>query len=308
MLLSFFFNQASFSVDGCYYAALATGLIILPWIWMAAGTFNSWKVTQGWLNWKPMGFHRIRALAAQFTQFFSADGDGLWRTPPWSALCSLTLFGFAAVLAPSGRLRQQLFSGPCLFLWLWLIAGCVGPTAIDLLQHTYTAAFPRYAISGVPAACLLGGIVLSSVGPRLGVALLCLVVVAWLPGLRNIYRQESRYGEPVRKIAQIISATARPSDLVLVHSIPSGVLGVARYAQTSAPFCSWVGQLGNRHVPKSLQTLAQGRSRILLVKLHEVGALAPEEGWLRANASMVNQKRNQTINLIDFEPRTGSTF
>jgi 4-amino-4-deoxy-L-arabinose transferase-like glycosyltransferase len=287
--------------------ALATGLIIFPWIWVAAGTFNSWKLTQGWLNWEPIGFHRTQALVAQFTQFFFAEGDGLWPTPPWSALCSITLFGLAAGLAPAG-LRQKLFSGRSLFLWLWLIAGSVGPTAIDLLQDTYTAAFPRYAIGGVPAACLLGGIVLSSAGPRLGVALLCLVVVAWLPGLHNIYRQDSRYGEPVREIAQIISATARPSDLVLVHSIPSGVLGIARYAQTSAAFGSWVGQLGNRRVPESLKTLAHGRSRILLVKLHEVGAPAPEEDWLRANASMMNQKRSQAIDLIDFQPKRDSAF
>lgn len=287
---------------------LAIGLIVLPWLWVAAPTFSSWKVTQGWLNWEPIGFHRIRALVAQFTQFFFAEGDGLWRTPPWSTLCSVTLFGLAAAFAPAGHFRQQLFSGRCVLLWLWLIAGCAGPTAIDLLQDTYTAAIPRYAITGVPAACLLGGIVLSSVGPRLGLALLSLVVVTWLPGLRNIYRQESRYGEPVREIAQIISGTAKPSDLVLIHSIPSGVLGVARYAQTSAAFGSWVGQLGNRHVPKSLQTLAQGRSRILLVKLHEVGAPAPEEDWLRANASMLNQKRIQTIELIDFQPKTGATF
>jgi hypothetical protein len=138
--------------------------------------------------------------------------------------------------------------------------------------------------------------------------MLCLVVVTWLPGLHNIYGQGSRYGEPVREIAQMISATARPSDLVLVHSIPSGVLGLARYAQTSAAFGSWVGQLGTRHVPKSLQTLSQGRSRILLVKLHEVGAPAPEEAWLRANASMMNQKRIQAIDLIDFQPKTNSAF
>jgi hypothetical protein len=274
---------------------------------VAAETFNNWKVTQGWLNWKPIGFHRIRALVAQFTQFFLAEGDGLWRTPPWSTVCSLTLFGLAAALTPRGRFRQ-LFSGQCLLLWVWLIAGSAGPTAVDLLQHTYTAAFPRYAITAVPAACLLGGIVLSSVGPRLGLALLGLVVVAWLPGLHNIYRQGSRYGEPVREIAQIISATARQPDLVLIHSIPSGVLGVARYAHTSAAFGSWVGQLGNRRVPESLKTLAHGRSRILLVELHEVGEPAPEEDWLRAHASMVNEKRLQAVKLIDFEPKTNTTF
>ena len=286
---------------------LATGLIIFPWVWVAVGAFNSWKVTQGWLNWKPMGFHRTRALIVQFTQFFFAEGDGLWSTSRWSKLASLTLFGLAAALTPRRRFRQ-LFSGRCLLLWLWLIAGCAGPTVIDLLQHTYTAAVPRYAIAGVPAACLLAGIILSSVGPRLGFALLCLVVLVWLPGLHNIYRQKSRIGEPVREIAQMISAAATTSDLVLVHSIPSGVLGVARYAQSSAGFASWVGQLGNRHVPESLKSLAHGRNRILLVELHEVGAPASEEGWLRANATIVNEKRIQAINLIEFKPKTDSAF
>jgi hypothetical protein len=54
--------------------------------------------------------------------------------------------------------------------------------------------------------------------------------------------------------------------------------------------------------------LAQGRSRILLVKLHEVGAPAPEEDWLRANAATLDQKRIQAIDLIDFQPKTGATF
>jgi hypothetical protein len=302
-----FLQPGKFQRHWLLLCAVTTGLVILPWIWVAAGAFSGWKVTQGWLDWEPMGFHHTRALVAQFTQFFLSEGHGLWRTPRWSKIFALVLFGLAAVLA-AWRLRQQLFSGRRLLLWLWLIAGCAGPTAIGLLQHIYTAAVPRYALNGVPAACLLGGIVLSAVGPRLGAVLLCLVVVAWLPGLSNMYRQKSRSGEPVREIAQTINATARPSDLVLIHSIPSGVLGVARYVQTSATLASWVGQLGNRRLPESLQTLAHGRTRILLVKFHEVGAPAPEEDWLRANATMVNQRRIQAINLISFEPKTGSTF
>ena len=65
------------------------------------------------------------------------------------------------------------------------------------------------------------------------------------------------------------------SDLILVHSIPSGVLGVARYANGPAPIASWVGQLGNRRMPESLGQLAAGRSRILFVKVHQVGAAGP---------------------------------
>jgi uncharacterized membrane protein len=305
-----FLEPGEFQRRWLFLCSLGIGLLILPWVWTAAGTFSSWKVTQGWLNREPSGFHRTRALVAQFTQFFFSAGHGRWWTPRWCKLFALMLFGIAAASA-AWRLRQQLFSGPRLLLWLWLIAGCAGPTMIDLLRHTYTADIPRYALGGIPAACLIAGIVLSSLGPRLGLALLCLVVLAWLPGLHNIYRQQSRSverGEPVREIAQSISATAKASDLVLIHSIPSGVLGVARYAHTPAPLGSWVEQLGNRRVPESLQTLAHGRSRILLVKLHTVGASAPEEDWLRANAAMVDQKRMQAITLIEFEPKTATTF
>ena len=44
-------------------------------------------------------------------------------------------------------------------------------------------------------------------------------------------------------------------------------------------------------MPESLQQLATGRTRILFVKLHEVGEPAPEEDWLRANATSFAEMR-----------------
>ena len=44
----------------------------------------------------------------------------------------------------------------------------------------------------------------------------------------TMFRQNSRSEEPFRAIAQSITAHNTPSDLILVHSIPSGVLGMAR--------------------------------------------------------------------------------
>lgn len=284
-----------------------TGLAILPWMWVAAGSFNSWRVTKDWLHWKPAGFHRLSALLGQFLQFFSSEGHGLWRTPRWSTLLALFLFALA-MGAAAWRLSWQCFAGKRLLLWLWFLAACAGPSAIDLLQHTYTADVPRYALGGVPAACLLAGVFLPCVGGGLGMVLTCLIIAAWLPGLGNIYRQRARSSEPVRQMAQLISKTANPSDLVLVHSIPSGVLGISRYVETSAPIASWVGQLGNRESPKSLLALARGHSRLLLVKVHEVGQLAPEEDWLRANAVVADEKRMQAIRLIYFQPKNASIF
>jgi hypothetical protein len=105
----------------------------------------------------------------------------------------------------------------------------------------------------------------------------------------------------MREIARGISPSADGSDVVLIHSIPSGVIGLARYVQASVPLASWVEQLGNHRVPESLQRLVQGHSRIILVKLHEVGAAAPEEKWLRANAAVVNQQQIQTADVINFD-------
>ena len=71
---------------------------------------------------------------------------------------------------------------------------------------------------------------------------------------------------------------------------------------------SWVGQLGKRQMPESLRQLASGRTRILFVKLHEVGEPAPEEDWLRANATTFSERRFELAEVVDFRPRLSETF
>ena len=113
---------------------------------------------------------------------------------------------------------------------------------------------------------------------------------------------------PMRKIARAATLNSQPSDLVLVHSVPSGVLSIARYANGSAALASWVEQLGNRHVPFSVQSLAAGRSRVVFVKIHDAGAPAPEEDWLRANAIAFQESQIGLGTIVDFRPKTGMTF
>jgi len=137
--------------------------------------------------------------------------------------------------------------------------------------------------------------------------MLALIVLAWSPNLFSLYRSRLPW-MPLREIAWSASVNGSPSDLVLVHSIPSGVLGIARYANSPAALASWVGQLGNRRTPQSLQQLAAGRTHIVLVKVHEVGETAPEEDWLRANASVLHETRLGAGVIEDFRPRTSETF
>jgi hypothetical protein len=67
---------------------------------------------------------------------------------------------------------------------------------------------------------------------------------------------------------------------MIVHSVPSGVLGIARYMPIEIPTASWVGQLRQRRVPQDVERFISGRDRVILVKINEVGEPAPEEGWL----------------------------
>ena len=52
---------------------------------------------------------------------------------------------------------------------------------------------------------------------------------------------------------------------------------------------SWVGQLGNRRVPDDIARLLDRHGRVVLVRIHDINEPAPEEAWLRANATLLGQ-------------------
>jgi hypothetical protein len=143
---------------------------------------------------------------------------------------------------------------------------------------------------------------------RLRIIMLILIVMAWVPNLLSLYHSQSRGLRPIREIARAISANSRTSDLILVHSVPSGVLGVARYVSGPAPLASWVGQLGTRRVPESLHALIDGRTRVVFVKVHQVREPAPEENWLRANALVFQETQFRIGLVVDFRPQQADTF
>ena len=285
---------------------LLLAVLILPWYARVPESLASWRITKDWLKWQPRGFDRLAASRDLVLQFFS------WRNKLWpdhrtTNIAALILFGFVAV-AMVWRLRAQVFSQSRLLLWLLFVATCTGPLVFDLVQHSYTAAYPRYAIAALPAAYLLAGIGLACLGQRTRVIVLVLIVLAWAPNVLSIYGNQSRNWQPIREISHSVCANSSSSDLILIHSIPSGVLGIARYADGPAELASWVGQLRTRRVPESIHKLAAGRTRVLFVRVHEVGEPAPEEDWLRANAVVSHETRLGSARIIDFQPLHAETF
>lgn len=286
-------------------AVLVTGLLVLPWYVVVPESLRQWRVTGDWL-YTPLGVRR--ALLAPFELAWSfLSGRGRWSSSTRSAWLAAGAFAAVAV-ALVLAFRRRLFSEGRGLVWLCVAAACVGPVMFDLLKGTSTALIPRYALAGLPGMLVLAALALARIGLAGRVALLLAITLAWSSGVRAILRLEARQLEPYREVAVSLSKTLTPRDLLLVHSIPSGVLGIARYADGSTSMASWVEQLGQRRVPGDVEALTEGREKVVLVRIHEVGAPAPEESWLRDHARLVGESRREAARLSVFAPRSGERF
>jgi hypothetical protein len=268
-------------------------------------SLGRWRVTWYWL-YAPVSLRR--ALAAPFRLTWSfLSGQGFWVSSTRSEWLAAFAFGALAV-ALGLAFRRRLFSEERGLVWLWVAGACTGPVVFDLMRGTNTAAIPRYALAGLPGILVLAAIGLSRLRPAVRVVVLLVILLAWSSGVRAILRLPSRQFEPYREVAASLNATVTTEDLVLVHSIPSGVLGIARYVNGATMVASWVGQLGQRRVPADVEALTEGRAKVIVVRIHEVGEPAPQESWLRAHARLIDESRREAARLSAFQPRSGERF
>jgi hypothetical protein len=232
-----------------------------------------------------------QALTAPFLLAYSfLSGFGVWGGSKWIEICVAGLYALLILVTVRGGIRR-LFSERQQLLWLWVIAACLGPLVFDLLRSTNTSLIARYALPALPAGLLLAAMAISWLPRMARVTFVLLILVAWFPGIRDILTGPSRAWEPFPKVGVRLTAWAKPHDLIIVHSIPSGVLGVARYVDTSTPIASWVVQLEQRRVPDDLKALIVSRRRVALVKIHDMGEPSPAEAWLRENARLDREDR-----------------
>ena len=281
-------------------AAVLVAVAVLPWYLTLPQALGRWRVTGDWLEMTPSGYSAARAPFALALGFVS--GRGVWGGGPRADWAAAGL-GALAGAALAWTLGRRAFAGRLRLAWMWLAAACLGPLVFDALRGTYTAAVPRYALAGLPAALVLIAAAVARLPAPLRVSFVALALAAWSPGLWYIHASRSRNGCPLREVARQVGSKAGPSDLLLVHSIPSGVVGVARYLNRPVPMASWVGQLGVRRVPESVESLTAGRERVFLVLVHTVGEPAPQEAYLRQRAAVSNDGRRQTARIVEFDLR-----
>jgi len=290
--------------------ALATVTLaaVLPWYVEVPTSLARWRVSGHWLDgdlsW-PGALRQPLVLARSLVS--GASYLGGWQ--PADSVTGALLLLLVIWLAWRGRVRR-LFASRLLLLWAGVVAACLGPLAFDVLRHTTTVTVPRYALAALPAAMLLIALALSLLPPKAHAAALSVILLAWLPGSRANLSTVSRPWEPYRALDADLESWARPGDLVLAHSIPSGVIGIARYLREDIPLASWVPQLGTRAMPVDLERLLAGSCRIALVKIHDVGAPAPAEPWLQAHARLLGRAafRSSKAEILYFAPAEGDAF
>lgn len=291
-------------------AALAglTLLLVLPWYAVVPTSLKLWRVTAGWLEgdleW-PRTLGRPFLLAASLLSGTSPFGG--WRG---GDRLTLGLFLASTLWIASQSSIHRLFGRRRFLMWLWLAASCLGLLVFDLLLHTTASSIDRYVLPALPAAMLLAALILSQLPRRLHAVVLGALLLAWLPGAYATVKGDPRPWEPYRKVGTRLMAWARPGDVVVVHSIPVGVIGVARYVSRDIPIASWVVRLGLRQVPADLKLLLSGKHRVALVKIHYLRLPSPAEAWLRAHARLVRRDTfpKSGAEVMYFEPSNAGTF
>jgi hypothetical protein len=266
----------------------ASAAAAMPWYAQVPAALGRWRVTGDWLA-EPLRWPEVATRPFELAWSLLAGGS-FWGG---SALVDggLALAYLLLVLwtLRRGALRD-LFTPERLLVWGWLAAAVLGPVVFDLVRHTGASRVPRYVLSGLPAAMILVAIGIDPLRPKVRAAFAGLVLVAWTAGLCPIVTHRDRPGAVYRAIAEDMEHWAGPADLVLVHSVPSGVIALSRYLARDVPLASWIEPLGLRRVPRDLERLLAGRARVALIQVHHLGKASPTEPWLRAHARLTGHK------------------
>lgn len=285
---------------------------VAPWYIQLPTLLSSWRVTGEWLKLFP--YDGYNAWWTNLTLPWNlVTVKGHWGVRPrWDQLYAIALMALSAAFL----IRYRKHAGsPLMVLCLVSIGGMwVGLIVFDWMRGTYSAAVLRYMLPALPAACLLIGYMVSHFQFTARVVWLAAILFFCLIGDRRIYLDYTRSGSHYERVARFLVEESEPTDAIIVHSIPSGVAGLARYVEMKgglpdgAAYISWVGQLGTRAVPDDLLAISQNRERILVVNIHAVWEPEVQVDWLKNHAELVFEKWFWNAHVYIFKPKnTGSS-
>jgi hypothetical protein len=264
---------------------LLTVLAIAPWYSQLSESLGRWRVTGDWLA-QPLAWPGALILPASLGWRLLAGG-GVWGGSELvDGLLALMFVVAAVYLVRRGGIRS-LLERDRLLLWAWVLAAVLGVFVFDVVRGTGASYLTRYALAGFPAALLLVALAVEQLPPGARCGFLVLMLLAWTAGAWPQLTRPARPGAAYETLSRALETRLSPSDLVLVHSVPSGVIALSRYLGREVPLASWIAPLAQRKVPDDLEALLPGRRRVALVQVHHLSQPAPAEAWLRRHARLV---------------------
>jgi hypothetical protein len=268
-------------------ALVVVGALVMPWYLHVPESIHLWRVTGDWLKIRPSG-EGVPLAGPVGLAWSLLSPRGYWGGRRIAELVALgAVAAILVLLFASRRLSwRNAFSGRRQLLWLCLAAAALGPVALDIPLHSHTSWIPRYAAAGLPAAVLLLGLAISRVPNRVRYVVAGVLLLSWSTGVRRCIINPARSYGYFRELGVLVDQNTDPKrDIIIVDSIPSGVVGMARYMKTTTPMVSWVPGLRPEQIPPKVATLVGPGGRIVLVKIHNLGRHLALEDWLRHNAS-----------------------
>jgi 4-amino-4-deoxy-L-arabinose transferase-like glycosyltransferase len=269
---------------GVVALAAVTALVVAPWYLQVPASLGRWRVSGNWLD-APLPWPRGLTRPFELAWSMLAGGSFWGGSPAVDGALAVAYLGLALYLLRAGLLRR-VFAPERLLLWGWVAAAVLGPFGFDILRHTSASLVPRYVLAGFPGAMLLAALGIEQLPGRMHMAFTAFVLLAWTAGARPILAHRARPEAAYVALDAALAGWDGPSDLVLVHSIPSGLIGMTRYLDHEVAMASWIAPLRLRRVPDDLERLLQGRRRLALVQVHNLAQPAPAEAWLRTHARL----------------------
>ena len=267
---------------------LVTALTVLPWYIQVPEIMKQWRVTGMWaaepLTWKEVFLNPCH-LAWSYVSV-----AGVWGGSRRENMLAAALYAVIALVIVRQGVRRFLSERPRL-LWLWALGAVVGPAVVDLVTHGSRSLTVRYALPGFPAAILLMAVGAGNLSRNVYVASLIFLPLIWLPATRKVFAEPSRIFEPFPQVSTLLDTWAELRDLIIAHSIPSGVLGLARYMGTDTPIVSWVVQLKQHSAAQDMPRFASSYERVAVVKIHDLEEPSPAEDWLLQNETLESRKK-----------------
>jgi uncharacterized membrane protein len=279
---------------------VGVSLLTIPWCvhLLLSASLAGRRVTGYWLYRPNPIWPQRTAIFHLLWSFFSIEGiwNGSKRFDHLQMVFIVVIVAAAWVRHPGVIMNRRIA-----LLWIWMAAALITPIAFDIGRGTFSSEVERYVLAGLPAAFILLAFCFAQIPAPLRIAAGGMIVLACMIGDRRIFLNQSRQLEPFRETARQISRDACAPDLLIVHSVPSGILGIARYFDSNVPIFSWVGQLHVRTVPEDIARVSAGTQKVMLVKIHQVLEPSPEDGWLRAGARDTRTRNDEGAEIVTFD-------